>query len=412
MSTDTSPPRGDTPSGRTLTKFAEDAHLLVSLSAGGELRPRLGLGGRLFLGAVILLAATLGLAIAFSTRQARRVAEETILADLKTMPTMYEGYRDSQASARRRQVRSLAEEPGTKALLGEVVGHAETFRDTAADFAKALGAGTVFFFDPRGVLIARSDRGAGEEAGRDFSQVAWVRDPVAKLQDATAFILELRGAKRLSLVAAAPVVQGEGEEMRLNGVLAAAFPVDRERAGELARITSGEVAFLANVAAREQPPRIEIVASTSRLADPVLPSRLADQAGVLSTLFERGEPFGPLEFIASGDVYIGTAVPIKSGAGEPIAALLVARSKSAELAAFERIRTGLLVVGGALLLSSLPISFVLAQGLTRPLRQLSQAAEEIGRGHLEVPVPAAAPGEVGVLARALSGMVLELQAKA
>src|SRR5262245_3990335 len=141
MSTDTRRPPGRDVPGRTLTKFAEDAHMLVSLSAGGELRPRLGLGPRLFLGAVVLLAATLGLAITFSTRQARRVAEETIRSDLKTMPSMYEGYRDSQASARRRQVRSLAEEPGTKALLGEVVGHPETFHDTATDFAKALGAG-------------------------------------------------------------------------------------------------------------------------------------------------------------------------------------------------------------------------------------------------------------------------------
>lgn len=81
-------------SSPTLTKGSEDPHLLVSLSAGGELRPRLGLGTRLFLGAAALLSATLGLAIAFSTWRARRVAEETILNDLRTMPSIYEGYRD------------------------------------------------------------------------------------------------------------------------------------------------------------------------------------------------------------------------------------------------------------------------------------------------------------------------------
>ena len=105
-------------------------------------------------------------------------------------------------------------------------------------------------------------------------------------------------------------------------------------------------------------------------------------------------------------------MPIQSGGGEPIAALLVARSKQAEMAAFQRIRESLLAMGGIILLVSIPISFALARGLARPIRQLADAADAVGRGQLDAPLPAAGGGEVGALARAFATMVGELKAKA
>ena len=62
----------------------------------------------------------------------------------------------------------MAEQPGTKALLAEGGGGAETAHDTSLEFARALGAGAVFLFDTHGRLIVRTDR-PREEGGRDFS---------------------------------------------------------------------------------------------------------------------------------------------------------------------------------------------------------------------------------------------------
>ena len=80
----------------------------------------------------------IGSAIAFASWRASRIAEEKIRADLQTVPAIWEGYRDSQATAKRVQMRSLAEEPGTKALLAEQGATPETFRDTGAEFAENL----------------------------------------------------------------------------------------------------------------------------------------------------------------------------------------------------------------------------------------------------------------------------------
>lgn len=385
---------------------------MAALTAPEAKRSGLSLATRLFLAAAALLVVTIGSAIAFASWRASRIAEEKIRADLQAVPSIWEGYRESQAVAKRVQMRSLAEEPGTKALLAEMGATPETFRDTGAEFAENLGASTVFFFDAQGLLIARSDRAAGEEAGRDFSGVSWVRDPIAHLTEASAYILELRSGRVLSMVASAPVVQGSGDEIRLNGVIAASFAIDEERARELARMTDGEAAFVGNVAPRDERPALQNLASTRTLGGPAVTAAISSTPGAVEALFVKGAPFGPVEMDLKGQRYLGTLMPIRSGGGEPIAALLVARSKEAELAAFQRIRESLLAMGGIILLVSIPISFALARGLARPIRQLADAADAVGRGQLDAPLPAAGGGEVGALTHAFSTMVGELKAKA
>jgi serine/threonine-protein kinase len=400
------------PSGATPPASASAANRIAALTAEPRRRRGLSLATRLFLGGAALLVLTIGSAIAFASWRASRIAEEKIRADLQTVPAIWEGYRDSQATAKRGQMRSLAEEPGTKALLAETGATPETFSDTGSEFAENLGANTLFFFDPQGLLVARSDRAPGEEAGRDFSGVAWVRDPLAHLTESSAYILELRTGRVLSLVASAPVVQGMGEEIRLNGVIAASFAIDGARAQEISRITSGEIAFLGNVAPRDERPTLQNVASTRAFEGPAVAAAVTSTPGAVDALFVKGQTFGPIELDLRGEKYLGTLIPIKSGGGDPIAALLVARSKQTELAAFQRLRESLLAMGGLALLVAIPLSFALARGLARPIRQLADAAEAVGRGQLDAPVPTAGGGEVGALAEAFRTMVGELQAKA
>ncbi|HEY7411582.1 MAG TPA: protein kinase [Vicinamibacteria bacterium] len=409
MSTATDPARQDTAS-----LAGVEAGPPPSLSAVPRDEPRrrgLTLAVRLFLALGALLALTLVLALAYASWRAKRIAEETIRRDLSAVPAIFDGWRNALSGARRGQMRSLAEEPGTKALMAESGANVETFHDAAAGFAKGMGAGAVFLFDARGVLLARSDRDAGEEAGRDFSPVSWVHEPLERLSDASAFILDVRVGRALSLVASAPVVQGAGAERTVNGVIAGAFVMDRARAQELAQLTRGEVVFLGNMAARDAAPLVESVGSTPGLPGGDVARRFAALPGAVTAVFARGDAFGPFELDVTGRVSVATALPIRSGGGEPIAALVVARSKEAEMAAFEQIRRALLGVGAAALLLALPVSFLVARRVSRPIRVLARGAEEIGRGHLDVDLPRDGGGEVGALSRAFAGMVGELKAK-
>ena len=367
----------------------------------------LALRTRLFLGSVLLLAFTIGAAIAFLTFKSQSVADQKIREDLNAVPAIFEGYRSTQASARERAVRSLAEEAGTKALMAEVREHPETFHDSAQGFAKILGARTVYLFDSAGALLARSDREAGEETGRDFTGISWVDIPRETRTESSAFILEVSRDHALSLVASAPVTQGQDAELRLNGVLAAAFEMSLDRVKDLALLTAADVAVVANVAPRNQAPQLEVLTATPKFTG-AMPAPMLQAA---TRVFETEARTEPVEFSANGEPFIATALPIRSGRNEVIGALVVGRSKDAEMAPFLEIRRSLLIVGVIALILSLPFSFALAQGLAGPIQKLAEGARKIAGGELDVSLPTAG-GEVGALARAFEGMVGELKEKA
>jgi HAMP domain-containing protein len=369
-----------------------------------------GLGMRLFLSAALLIAATLGAVVGIASWQADRLAAEEIRRTLRPVPDIFAGYVAEQGQARRAQVRSLAEEVGTKALLGGGADPA-TFYDSATEFAGGLGAGAVFLFNERGELLARSDRAPGEEAGRDFSAVSWVGGPLESGEATSSFILEVKRARRLLLVASAPVNQGAGAEQRLVGAVAAAFPVGDVAAQRLGQLLSGEVALLGNVAARGAAPQPAIVAASAALRHASLAADLAAIPDLLTTTFSHGKEFGPVEFAHLGTAYLGTVVPVVSGGGEPIAALLVGRSKDAQLAVFHRLRSMVLELGGGILLLALPISFAAARRISRPIEQLAQGADAVRQGRLDIELPRARGDEVGKLARAFGAMVGELREK-
>ena len=138
-----------------------------------------GLATRFFIGAAVVIVVTVGLSVALASGKAEGVARERIRGELLRVPALFAGWRDSQMSARRGQVRAVAEQPGTKALLAEGGGGPETAHDTSLEFARALGAGAVFLFDTQGRLIVRTDR-PREEGGRDFSGVSWVSVPLVE----------------------------------------------------------------------------------------------------------------------------------------------------------------------------------------------------------------------------------------
>lgn len=378
----------------------------------------LGLSGRIFLGASALVAATLGVALAVTSWQAGRAAEARIRADLAAMPGVFTGYIEAQTAARRGQVESLAAQPGSKALLAETGLDAATLHDSSEELAKSLDARIAFLFDFQGALLSRSDQPDGQEAGRSFAEIPWVRTPIEDRATASAFIVDVRTTPGLYLVTAAPVVQGVDAEARVNGAIGAAHELNDTRARELARVAGADVAFLANFGARDAAPEVQPVAATERLSSGsgrLLAEMRRASPGIEARLFSEGKPFGPFEFHApgdAGDTLIGTLLPIVSSRGEPIAAVLLARSKTAEMAAFHSLRRSLLVAGLLVLLASMPLSLLVARRISKPIRQLAEGAEQIGRGQLDVTLPPAQGGEVGALTRAFEGMVAELRAKA
>ncbi len=360
-----------------------------------------------FLSAALLVVVTLGLALALATWRANQVAEESIRTALKRIPRDVAAYRGGLETQLKATLRSVAAEPGVKGVFDSSL---ETIGELALDKAVALSARTVFFVDPAGVLLARSDRPAVEEERRSFRGVSWVSEPIEEWKDSAALIRE---GKSLAVVAAAPVIAGDSGkgEARLVGVVAASIALDEARARELRDLTGGQVAFVADTAKRGDPPRLEAAAATDRAGGDLLVPALSADAASLAKLFSEKEEVGPLDVVVAGERRVVKAVPLLSASGEPLGAVVVSRSREEETAAFRKIRQTLLLVGLGVLLVSVPVSFLLGGRIARPLQQLAAGAIAVRDGDLDVKLPSGGSGEVGLLARSFEALVGELREK-
>jgi hypothetical protein len=300
------------------------------LSAAG-----LPLKTQYFLSAALLVVVTLGLAVALATWRANAIAEESIRTALEKIPGDVAVYRAGLESQLKATLRSVAEEPGIKAIFDSPPG---TIWDTAKDKAQILNARTFFFFDRDGILIARSDRPPLEEERRSFRKVLWVADPIDSWKESAATIRE---GTALAVVAAAPVVAGDPEkgEARLVGGGAASIPLDEGRARELRDLTGGQVAFVADTAKKGELPRLEIAAATDRLGGDMLVPAMRLDASVPAKLIQERSEVGPLDLVVNGVRRVVKAVPLLSASGEAIGAVVVSRSRLEETAAFRKIRS-------------------------------------------------------------------------
>lgn len=377
-------------------------------------RPRrsLGLGSRLFLLTAATLTVTLGVVVAYSSWDAGRRAERRAREAVQAAPAIFKGFADSLASTRREQVHSLAEQVGTKALLALAPDReaARTFHDSALEYAENLRAGAVLLFDAEGMLLARSDREPGDQVGRDFSRVSWVRRPLSTGEASSAFVLEVTRRRTLALVVSAPVAQGQGASARWNGVVAALYPVRDEMAVEIGNLLAGEVAFVGNVGSREGPLDLALLAATPGLARAPV-ARQLESPEARESIFVDGRSFGPFDLEAAGDSYAAVASAISTGDGEPIAAFVAARPRSAALAEFHALRRGVVGVGVAALAVSLPVCFALARRFSGPIEQLAAGAEALRLGRLDIELPRPHGAEFESLAGAFGALVAELKEK-
>jgi serine/threonine-protein kinase len=369
---------------------------------------RLSLGTRFSLAAAVLLVVTLGSAVTIVSLKADSVAQRTIREDLARAPLIFNTYLSDLQSRMASQVRSLAAEPGTKAVFDPGVSVSTRYEFVRDAIGQLVGARTAFLFSAEATVLARSDRAEGEGLGQQFGSVKWVTAPLETWRDATAV---MREGNRLSVVAAAPVISGAADSVALDGVLAATFPLDAAAGKALQGLTRGEVTFLVDLAPRGAPPSPTVSISSAGLAAGDVGAAFARIPGATEAVFGRGETFGPFEAMLGGRRWIGVAVPVKSAAGETYGAFVATRTVAEETAAFRAIRETLFEVGGVAVLAAMLLSFLLGRRLGRPIQELAEGAAEVREGNLDIALPIVGGGEVGVLAHAFRGMLGELREK-
>lgn len=362
---------------------------------------------QVFLATASLVVVAVAASIFAGTWRAGVVAERTIHDALLHVPRIFTTFRGNLEQLGRDRLRSIAGEPGTKALFASA--DLATRWEFARELAKQQNARTVFLFGKDSTVLARSDRPQGEGAGQPFATVKWVADVLDSTNESAAAIRE---GDTLSVVTAVPVFSGDPVTRTMLGVLAASFALDDARAAEIQELTGGEVGFLRNDAKRGERPRLELAAATRALGDMEFVAALNASAGLLDQVStsDRFDSIGPLDLGVAGDDRLVLLCPIRSASNETLGALTVSRSRTAETAAFREIRATLAGVGLIALIAAIPLSLLIGRGIVRPIEQLVAGAEAIRDGNLDVTLPSGG-GEVGALADAFAQMVGTLREK-
>jgi len=327
--------------------------------------------------AITALFATLGWIL---QQQFASVATSSLEGEVRASFQAY----DSLWNARSDQLATislvLSRLPQVRAAFG--TGDKATIRDAAGEVWDKLAAPDTLFLitDPEGAAIAQLG-----PLG-DFKDVPWVR-AAARQFPKQARGMEILGG-RLYQVVVTPVYVASGQDNALLDVLAAGIPVDVSLAQALKTSTGGSaLAFLWNR---------RVVAST---LDPRAQREIAGDRAA-----------SPEERVSiAGSEYYQYSSALDDVRGKPMGELRILRSFDASRNRISQMRTRLVILWIAAMLTGILLTYLLAGRLLEPVKALDRAAAEIGKGNYDVRMPVQGGDEIGRLAATFNSMCASIR---
>jgi signal transduction histidine kinase len=145
-------------------------------------------------------------------------------------------------------------------------------------------------------------------------------------------------------------------------------------------------------------------------ADGVIPAA-AKYGPLVEEARKSGQEANGILYLTSRreDSVSATAIPLKNSAGNVLAVLTVAISRSGLAAEQLQIRAIAYGVASGGILLAIIFSLWIAARVSRPVEELARAAEEVASGSWDTRVPVRGNDEVGVLARSFNHMTEELE---
>jgi hypothetical protein len=323
--------------------------------------PALGrrLAARLFLWTAAVVAATVGAGVAVTAHHGRAATRRAGRDAIARARSAWRTFTAEHEVSRMVVVRGLAEQALAQGLLPATAAP-EAIRAWLGGQGESAGAAFLALLDGQGSFVARSDRPVEEVRGRSVAHAAFVKRALSG-EEAVGLVRE---GQRLYMVAAAPLSRRGAGSAGEGGVLFAAYPLDRASAEAIAVLSGSDVTFLALVGGEGEPPRAEASASTLAAPEAMLQA-LSREASVLDRVLGRSEDAGPVWLAANGGEVLAAALPLRTGGGEVIGALVTSRSTSELAEPFAQAGRSLVLVGLAALLVSAPVSWALARRLAR-----------------------------------------------
>jgi serine/threonine-protein kinase len=336
-------------------------------------------------GLVVALVAT---TLAITAARADRLAHATIEEGLKQTAEAWRASQADRYAKLKLGVRVLANDPYFKAALAER--DQATTLDSLEERGRDLAADFVLAADADGLLVARTDRPA--ETGTSLAEDPVVRRALSGDEAAAVW----RQGDRLYTAVAVPMQTGPD----LVGVLVAGYGIDEQAASSLRRLTRSDIAYLVPDAAGKP----HLVVSSLGPRESTVPVALQTAGAAVA-----GE--APFEIDLAGERYVGVRIPLEGAAGEEIGSVLALRSLAAETAAFRDFRGGLVLVSLVVTAVALLVAYLSAARISGPVRRLVDLVGRVRDGSFTGSVPVTSGDEIGALARAFNGLLVDLREK-
>jgi HAMP domain-containing protein len=363
--------------------------------------PFRGLGLKLFLAILIVVAITLGGALALIRLRASQAADAAIDRGLGATQSAVQDGLAGRSHTLQQSARILAQVPSyisriDEALRGE---NRADLLDAADEFRAQGEAEWALITDGNGALQASTrDR---ESFGIEMGGGQLVGDALQGTPTEGTWIEATSAGDSLFQAVAVPI-KPPGEGVPVSGVLILGIPLDTALAARLKRQTNSEIVFIS----------LDTLNRPALAVSTLAPDVLAQAMGELQAMTGLADTAaGRIELHAGGLTWIGASGPLTTASGTVIGVYAGLRAREAELAPFTALQRSILFAFLGALAIALVISVILAGQIARPIRQLVGITREVGEGRYSGKVTIKSKDEIGELAEAFQRMLSELEEK-
>ena len=358
-----------------------------------------GLGLKLFLAMVLLVAASLGGALALIRYRASQAADAAIDRGLVATQSSIEDALASRSHGLLQTARVLGRVPTYLSYIEQSLraGDRSSLLAQAEELREQAGAAWAMITDGAGAIQAFS------RAPDVFGDTLSGGLIGSALSDSSAEGIWLEATPVGDSIFQAVAVPLRPPGAPVLGALVLALPIDGPFAERLKRQTASEVVFI--VSDTLGVPQV----ASSTLPVGTLASALRSEVGRVRTATDSAPT--RLRVASGGITWIAATGPLTTASGEVVGEFAGLRARETELAPFAALQRSILIAFLAALAIALTISLVLARQITRPMRELVRMTREVAEGRYSGQLDIRSRDEIGELARAFQGMLGELREK-
>ena len=368
---------------------------------------RLPLGAQIFAVCAVLITLAVGAAVAITYVQGRRIAEESVQRTLDTSSGVQANSKQSQLQQVQNLVQFIAQDPAIVQYfesstdidlgLGDVMGGSMSLADLLAERREQYGFDLGIFLDPQGEVLARTDE--TEAVKQNLSGDVFLASAISEAIPVSGL---WRQGNQLLQAAVMPILRGED----LLGFLVLGDAIDNALASDIAKVSGADVAYVFVDGQQSVLSASSLDAETSE----ALTGFLAGRADVRQAIAEA-KPLQRIDVRLDGREWIGRVGPVDTDAGGALGATVSLAPRDRAYAGFQRILNLVLATGIGSLLAALPLSYLLARALLKPVRTLADAAESAADGHYQTRLSIAGNDELARLSRAFDHLLSDLREK-